>query len=265
MQASSRSDRFAGKTCIVTGAAQGIGRAIALQLAAEGAWLVVADANAAQLQTVTDEIRDIGASVHAVSIDLEAAAASRRLVSEAIERCGAIDVAVHNVGGTIWSKPFWEYEQAQIEKEVARSLWPTLWGCHAVIPHMRSRGAGAIVNVGSVAVRSIYRVPYAAAKAGVHAMTVCMAQELEDCGVRVNAVAPGGVDVGVRATPRNPDALSPAEVQWKRQMTEQTIARTPMRRYGRPEEIASAVCYLAADEASYITGQVLYVAGGDSA
>ena len=262
MPASNPNDRFAGKRAIVTGAAQGIGRAAAVQLAREGAAVVVADANAEHARAVVDEIRSNGGVAHDFIADLETAAGARALVGYAIATLGAVDIAVHNVGGTIWSKPFWEYREEEIEKEISRSLWPTLWGCHAIIPHMRERQSGVIVNVGSLAVRSIFRVPYGAAKAGVHAITECLAEELEDCGVRVNCVAPGGIDGGVRAIPRNPHPLSAQELEWKTHMTKETIARTPMRRYGRVEEVAAAVCFLAADEASYITGQVLYVAGG---
>jgi dihydroxycyclohexadiene carboxylate dehydrogenase len=256
------SERFAGKSAMVTGAAQGIGRAVAMRLAREGASVVVADVDETHCRAVVDEISASGGRAEAFIVDLETAAGARSLVDYTIRAHGVIDVAVHNVGGTIWAKPFWEYEDHQIEKEIARSLWPTLWGCRAVVPHMLARGAGAIVNIGSMAVRSSYRVPYAAAKGGVHAITVCMAQELRDSGVRVNCVAPGGIDVGPRSIPRNPDALSSQELAWKKDMTAQTIATTPLGRYGRADEVSSAVCYLASDEASYITGEVLYVAGG---
>lgn len=258
-------DRFAGKVALVTGAAQGIGRVVALRLAREGAGVIIADAHEEQARAVAAEIKADGGHAYVIVANLETADAARRVVGEAVEKFSVLDVAIHNVGGTIWSKPFWEYEEKQIEKEINRSLWPTLWGCWAVVPHMRARRRGAIVNIGSLAVRSIYRVPYAAAKGGVHAITQCMAEELEDCGVRVNCVAPGGIDVGERVIPRNPEPLSVPEQEWKRHMTAQTIAMTPLRRYGHAEEVASAVCFLAADEASYITGQVLYVAGGADA
>ncbi|HEY4065951.1 MAG TPA: 1,6-dihydroxycyclohexa-2,4-diene-1-carboxylate dehydrogenase [Burkholderiaceae bacterium] len=274
MPASSPSDRpserpserpsthFAGKVAIVTGAAQGLGRDVALRLAREGAAVIVADHDERHCHAVVREIVAQAGTAQAFVADLEAAEGARRLVAQAIGAFGRVDIAVHNVGGTIWSKPFWEYEERQIEKEINRSLWPTLWGCHAVIPHMIERGSGAIVNIGSVAVKSRFRVPYAAAKGGVHAMTVCIAHELRDCGVRINCVAPGGIDAGVRKIPRNPDPLSRAELAYKTEMTAETHATTPLGRYGRPEEVSSAVCYLASDEASYITGQVLYVAGG---
>jgi dihydroxycyclohexadiene carboxylate dehydrogenase len=254
--------RFSGKTAIVTGAAQGIGKAVALRMAREGASVVVADLNERYCREVAEEILAAGGLAQAYIADLETAAGARGLVEYAIQSLGRIDMAVHNVGGTIWAKPFWEYEDDQIEKEVGRSLWPVLWACRAVIPHMLGRKTGNIVNIGSVAVRSIYRVPYAASKAGVHAITECMALELADSGVRVNCVAPGGVDGGTRHIPRNPNPLSVHEMELKKNMTAQTIATTPMARYGTVDEIASAVCYLACDEASYITGQVLYVAGG---
>jgi len=258
----SPSRRFVGKGAIVTGAAQGIGEAVAKRLASEGANVVVVDINAEHGQRVAGEINDLGGVAHAISADLEQEAPVREMVRKAQALLGTIDVSVHNVGGTIWGKPFWEYEAWQIEKEIARSLWPTLWCCHAVLPHMLERQRGAIVNVGSVAVRSNYRVPYAAAKGGVHAMTVSMAEDLGGRGVRVNCVAPGGIDSGPRVIPRNTQAPSESEKNWSAEMKARTISLTALRRYGRPEEVASAVCYLASDEASYITGEILYVGGG---
>jgi dihydroxycyclohexadiene carboxylate dehydrogenase len=159
-------------------------------------------------------------------------------------------------------KPFWEYTDEEIEQEISRSLWPTVWCSRAVIPAMLESGSGAIVNVGSVATRGVYRVPYSAAKGGVHAMTVCMALELADHGIRVNCVAPGGVDSGPRKIPRNSKPLSPQETHWRASVTAQTLSTTPLGRYGTPEEQAAAICFLASSEASYVTGQVWYIAGG---
>ena len=257
-----RSDRFADRIAIVTGAAQGIGRGVALQLAREGATVVAADRDARWCHDAVDQISREGGRAVAAIVDLETAAGARALVKQALDAYGRIDVSVHCVGGTIWGKPLWEYEEEQIELEIRRSLWPALWCNHAVIPHMLARRKGAIVNIGSSAVRSIYRVPYAAAKGGVHAMTVSMAQELGDCGVRVNCVAPGGIDGGPRNIPRNPHPLSAHEQELKKRMTAKTIETAPLARYGKVDEVVSAVCYFASDEASYITGQVLYVAGG---
>lgn len=254
--------RFRGKVAIVTGAAQGIGRATALQFAREGAIVVLADRAAAECRAVQDEIGGAGGAAQTVLADLESSEAAHRMVAETLQAHGRIDIAVHNVGGTIWTRPYWEYTDEQIEREISRSLWPTLWCCRAVVPVMLRQKRGAIVNVGSVATRGIHRVPYSAAKGGVHAMTVCLAMELAEYGVRVNCVAPGGTDVGKRAIPRNPEPPTDEETTWRQQVSRQTLRDTPLGRYGRPEESAATICFLASDEASYITGQVLFVAGG---
>lgn len=254
--------RFANKIAIVTGAAQGIGRASAVQLAGEGASVLVVDRAERECHAVRDEIRKAGGEARAVIADLETSAGARQMVDDALRTYGRIDVAVHNVGGTIWAKPYWEYTDEQIEREIARSLWPTLWSCRAVVPVMLKQKSGAIVNVGSVATRGVNRVPYSAAKGGVHAMTACLALELGGTGVRINCVAPGGTDVGPRSIARNPETPSAQDNIWRKQVQDQTLRVTPLGRFGRPDEIAAAICFLGSDEASYITGQVLFVAGG---
>jgi dihydroxycyclohexadiene carboxylate dehydrogenase len=256
------SSRFTDKIAIVTGAAQGIGRATALQLAREGATVVLGDRAALECEAVRKEIEAAGGRASSVIVDLETGSGARELVARVVETHGRVDVSIHNVGGTIWTKPFWEYTDDEIEREITRSLWPTLWCCRAVIPQMIAQRSGAIVNIGSFATRGVHRVPYSAAKGGVHAITVCLAMELAEHNVRVNCVAPGGVDVGPRSIPRNPNPVSEEEKRWRAAVTAQTLASTPLGRYGMPEEQASAICYLAADEASYITGQVMFVAGG---
>ncbi len=254
--------RFTGKSVIVTGAAQGIGKASALRFAAEGARVTIADRVEDQAQLVLAEIEAAGGEARVSIVDLETSAGARQLMSETHDAYGRIDVSVHNVGGTIWALPFWEYSDEQIEKEIQRSLWPTLWCCRSVIPYMMEQKAGSIVNIGSVATRGINRVPYSASKGGVQAITTCLAMELADHGVRVNCVAPGGVDVGERAIPRNTDTLTEIDNLGMQGVYEQTLRDTPMQRFGTPGEEAAAITFLAADEASYITGQTLYVAGG---
>lgn len=254
--------RFENKVAIVTGAAQGIGRSSAMRFAREGATVVLVDRAEQQCRAVHEEIRAEGGRARVVIADLESSEGARRMTAEALEAYGRIDVSVHNVGGTIWAKPYWEYTDDQITREISRSLWPTLWCCRAVIPAMIEQRAGAIVNVGSVATRGINRVPYSAAKGGVHAMTACLAMELAGYGVRVNCAAPGGTDVGVRAIPRNTETRSEQDDVWWQQVAAQTRRDTPLGRQGRPDELAAAICFLASDEASYITGEVLFVAGG---
>lgn len=255
--------RFEGKIAVVTGAAQGIGKATALRMAAEGARVVLVDRAAELVQKVGAEVVAAGGEATCVCVDLEKHEGAVEMVRRALEFGGRIDVSVHNVGGTIWFKPFWEYAPQEIELEISRSLWPPLWCCREVIPVMRKQGRGAIVNIGSPVTRGgLYRVPYASAKGGVHAMTACMANELGDSGVRVNCVAPGAMDNADRVVPRNPNPLTASEKGWVNDMYSRTVAEIPLHRRGRAEEVAAAICFLAADEASYITGQVISAAGG---
>src|SRR3984893_14769504 len=128
---------------------------------------------------------------------------------------------------------------------------------------MLARGAGVIVNVSSIATRGINRVPYAAAKGGVNAITASLAMEYAAHGIRVCGVAPGGTEAPLRRIPRNADEPNAQEGEWYRQVVGQTISSTLLKRYGTTEEQAAAILFLASDEASYITGVTLPVAGGD--
>ncbi len=255
------SKRFDGKVAVVTGGAQGIGFATAQRMAQEGACVVVADRAEEATAAAVDRLRSAGGDVHAAIADLEQCEGAVGLYQNVTDRFGRIDVAVHNVGGTIWAKPYWEYAPEEILAEINRSLWPTLWCCHAVLPHMLTAGSGSIVNIGSVATRGVNRVPYAAAKGGVAALTAALSLELEASGVRINCVAPGGVNV-TRVTPRNPAPPTQADKVGFARVVEQTLRDTPMARFGEPEELAAAICFFASDEASYVTGQTLFVAGG---
>jgi dihydroxycyclohexadiene carboxylate dehydrogenase len=254
--------RFEGKVAIVTGAAQGIGRATALRLATEGATVVIGDRVQTQGEKVQWEVQSLGAECRLVLADLETWEGAERLMREAHAAYGRIDLSVHNVGGTIWAKPYHEYRVDQIQMEVQRTLWPTLWCCRAVIPYMIERRAGAIVNVGSVATRSIYRVPYSASKGGVHAITVALAMELVGYNIRVNCVSPGGVDVGERAIRRGPLPQTDLEIDWRKEMSVRDMRDTPMGRMGTPDELAAAIAFLGSDEASYVTGEIMQVSGG---
>jgi dihydroxycyclohexadiene carboxylate dehydrogenase len=257
--------RFAGKVAIVTGAAQGIGRTVALRLAREGGRVVLVD-RSELVDEVQREAEAGGAEALAVTADLETYAGATNAVTRARERFGKIDIAIHNVGGTIWARPYAEYEEAQIEAEIRRSLFPTLWCCRAVLPALIEGGGGTIVNVSSIATRGINRVPYAAAKGGVNALTACLAWENAEHGVRVNAVAPGGTEAPPRRIPRNAATLAPQsekEERWWREVVEQTTASSLLHRYGTTDEQAAAILFLASDEASYITGVTFPVGGGD--
>lgn len=252
---------LSGKTALVTGAAQGIGRAIAMRSARDGANVVLVDREGASCECVRDKIVSAGGHAASIEADVATRAGADKMVTEAIDEFGSIDIAVHNVGGTMWTKPFWEYTDDEIKQEIDQSLWSTLRCCHAVIPKMMNQRYGVIINIGSVATRGIYRVPYSAAKGGVHAMTTCLAMELADYNIRVNCVAPGAINAN-RTIPRNSHPRSASEEEWHREVIAQTLRDSIQPRLGEADEVASAVAFLASDESSYITGQTLYVAGG---
>jgi len=254
--------RFEGKVAVVTGAAQGIGRTVALRIAREGGRVALVD-RSELIHDVQREVEAASGEAIAITADLEAFEGASAAIESTLERFHRIDVLINNVGGTIWARPYAEYAPDQIEAEVRRSLFPTLWCCRAVLPTMVRSGGGAIVNVSSVATRGVNRVPYAAAKGGVNAITACLAMEYAEHGIRVCGVAPGGTEAPPRRIPRNATPPGAQEKQWYQQVVDQTIASSLMKRYGTTDEQASVILFLASDDASYITGVTLPVAGGD--
>jgi dihydroxycyclohexadiene carboxylate dehydrogenase len=254
--------RFEGQAVIVTGAGQGIGRGVALALAREGAQLVLAD-RAAVVEEVMAEVQALGAVTVVARCDLETWEGAAELNDIAQGAYGRVDVLINNVGGTIWVQPYQEYAPEQVEAEIRRSLFPTMWCCRAVLPQMVARKQGVIVNVSSVATRGIYRIPYSAAKGGVNALTASLAMEHAQNGIRVNAVATGGTEAPPRRVPRNAQPLSEQEQQWYQGIVDQTVASSLMHRYGTIAEQVNAILFLASSDSSYITGSVLPVGGGD--
>ncbi|MEE4462046.1 1,6-dihydroxycyclohexa-2,4-diene-1-carboxylate dehydrogenase [Azotobacter chroococcum] len=251
--------RFQDRVAVVTGAAQGIGRRVAERLLAEGARLVAVDRS-----ELVHELEALGAGrVLTLTADLERFADCQGVMTAAVERFGRLDILINNVGGTIWAKPFEHYAEEEIEAEVRRSLFPTLWCCRAALPAMLEQGRGAIVNVSSIATRGVNRVPYGAAKGGVNALTACLAFETAGRGIRVNATAPGGTEAPPRRIPRNAAEPSGQEKAWYQQIVEQTVDSSLMKRYGTIDEQVGAILFLASEEASYITGTTLPVGGGD--
>lgn len=248
--------RFQDKVALVTGAAQGIGRGVCWQLLAEGAKVVAVDRSTHVHEIAQEESLTLTA-------DLEQYEDCHRVMTEAVKKYGRLDILINNVGGTILAKPFEHYETSEIEAEVRRSLFPTLWCCHAALPFMLEQGGGAIVNVSSIATRGINRVPYGAAKGGVNALTACLAFETAERGIRVNATAPGGTEAPPRRIPRNSAEQSEQEKIWYQQIVDQTIGSSLMKRYGSIDEQVGMILFLASDEASYITGVTIPVGGGD--
>ena len=251
--------RFAGKVLVVTGAAQGIGRAVALRAAAEGGRVLLVD----RADFVTDVAAEAGNGAAGFTADLETWDGADAAMRHAAQTFGGIDILINNVGGAIRMRPFAEFEPVQIDAEIRRSLMPTLYCCRAVLPHLLAQGGGTIVNVSSNATRGIHRVPYSAAKGGVNAVTQSLAMELAGQNIRVVATAPGGTEAPPRRVPRNAEGDSADEQRWMSQVVDQVKQSAFMQRYGTIEEQAAPILFLASDEASYITGSVLPVAGGD--
>ena len=220
-----QTQRFLNKVVVVTGAAQGIGEGVALQAAREGAQLVLVD-RSELLSDVLTAVQALRAEAIMVLADLETFAGAESAMAAAKGRFGRIDVLINNVGGAIWMKPFQEFTEAEIIKEVNRSLFPTLWCCRAVLPEMIGNQHGTIVNVSSIATRGINRIPYSASKGGVNALTASLAFEHAADGIRVNAVATGGTEAPPRKIPRNANPLSANEQEWMQAVVDQTRDRT---------------------------------------
>lgn len=255
-------NRFKDKVAIVTGAAQGIGKGVAVRIANEGAKTVLVDRSPMVIE-ITEELKKQGFNVIAVQADLETFEGFQKVAQQTINAFGKIEILINNVGGTIWAKPFENYQEDEIIKEINRSLYPTLWGCRSVLPAMIENGGGVIVNVSSVATRSVNRVPYAAAKGGVNAITASLAFEQAPNNIRVVGVAPGGTEAPQRNIPRNENPQSEEEKLWYQQIVDQTRESSLQKKYGTIDDQVAAILFVASDEAKYITGSTLAVAGGD--
>ena len=261
--------RFEGQVAVVTGAGQGIGAATARRLAQEGAAIVIGDMVAESSNRVRDEIRDFGGAAIVALGELSQWEKAEALMAAAIAEYGRIDVLANVAGGTIWFQSFRYYTPEQIQSEIDKSFWTAMWCCRAALPYMLEREAGAIVNVATHAVTGAFRVPYAAAKAGQIGLTTALAREVAPRGIRVNCMAPSGTLADDRVTARDfgitaqPPELPPEELaEQERYRQETRLSEIPMGRRGAADEQAAAIAFLASHDASYITGQVLAVGGG---
>lgn len=247
------SDWQGPRVAVVTGAGSGIGLGIARRLADDGAAVAVLDLDGDSARSVAAAIVAAGGSAVGLAVDVTERDEVRRAVAEVAERLGPPLILVNNAGRSSFVA-FLELTVEEWRRTVEVNLTGTFHCCQAVLPHMVAAGWGRIVNISSSSARSgpPRMAPYASAKAGVLALTKCLAREFGPAGVTVNAIPPAFVD-----TPMLRQAAASGNLDM-----EAAIGATPVRRPGRPEDIAAACSYLCREEAGYVTGHVLAVDGG---
>jgi len=246
--------RFKNKVALVTGAGWGIGRAIACRLAEEGADVAIHGRTMERLVGTADVARGLGRRAEVYQVEVSKVEEVREAIAKTIADFGKIDVLINNAG-TNQYRNFFDFTDEEWNYLIGVNLTGVWNYCRYIGPHMIKQCGGSIVNVSSVAALTGHylRSPYTAAKHGVNGLTKSLALELAESNVRVNGCAPGGVPTGMtNPTEKRFGMVTPAAI----------LAQTPIRRWGRPEEIAAAVAFLASDDASYITGHILVVDGG---
>ena len=243
--------RFKEQVAVITGAARGIGKAIALAFVGEGAKVALVDINGELLERLREEIVHRGGQALSVPCDISKSADVNGMVNRVIDAFGRIDVLVNNAGiirrGTIETMTEEDWDQV-----IAINLKGTFNCCKAVVEPMKRQGGGKIVNVSSISGKmgDITSAPgYGPSKAGGDALMKTLARQLAPYGIRVNAVAPHAIETEMSA-------------QWSEERRREIIAAIPLGRLGQPEDVARAVLFLASGDASFITGEILDVNGG---
>ena len=252
-------DRLQGKVAIVTGAGSGIGRAVAIAFAKEGAKVVVNDRRTdGQGEATVEAIHASGGQAIYVSADVSREDDVKRLVASAVEAFGRLDVMVNNAGVMV-AKPLQELTEEDFDLVTSVNQKGTFFGTKHAIPAMIAGGGGSIINTSSIAADHAQHggFVYGATKGAILSMTQTAAAELGEFGIRVNAVQPGVIKTGI---------LAASNVKEPKELTERILRETPLgHRKGVPEDCAPLYVFLASDESAFVTGQKMAVDGGVSA
>ena len=245
--------RMENKVVIVTGGGSGIGRATCYRLRQEGAKVVVADRNQAGAEE-TRELMEGNDQNSAVSrVDISRSSQVKQMVEDTVSKFGRLDGLVNGAAILIRTPPLVDVEDVDWDLTMDTNLKGTFYCCKYAIPAMLEHGGGSIVNISSMSgVRGVaYSVPYAVSKAGVIHLTKVAAAQYTHLGVRVNCIAPGGID-----TPQMRGSTASAETFQERNVEH------PMGRVGRPDEVANLITWLTSEEASYVSGSTYIIDGG---
>jgi NAD(P)-dependent dehydrogenase (short-subunit alcohol dehydrogenase family) len=249
-----RYPEFKGQVAVVTGSSRGIGKGIARRLALEGMRVVITGLDPAEVAATTAEFHRLGAAALAVPGDLGQTETVDRLFEMTLAAYGRLDLLVNNAAN-LKRFHFFEVDEKLLDDQLASNIrGPYLCSYRAAEIMRAAAKGGNIINISSVGgLRSHWwGLPYDMTKGALDAMTRTMALELSEFGIRVNAIAPGAIRTGQKSPPASNPAIAINEI----------TRRVPLARFGTPQDIASAVAFLASPEASYITGQIIYVDGG---
>jgi NAD(P)-dependent dehydrogenase (short-subunit alcohol dehydrogenase family) len=245
--------RFTGQTAIVTGAGRGMGRAVAVALAAEGANVVVAELDESAAKEVASEIQETGARALAVKMDISSVAEVRALFKQTLAEFGGVDILINNAGIGI-PKPLVDYTEADWDKQLGVNLKGMFFATQEAARAMIPKRSGKIVNFASTAAfvsSSTPETAYDISKGGVRQLTISVAAELAPYHINVNAVAPGTIMTDLTLRVLDTD-----------EKMARASAKIPLGRLGKPEDMVGPVLFLCSEEADYVTGHVLVVDGG---